>query len=238
VVIPSYLPFVAPTVLLQYYDGVLFQISKIYIIFIIVTTTQRFLLSFLQFVLCLTVSQAAETERFAVGSRVPVELRSMSFIYLWVTGITNVGLIGLMKYRMAMAYLWIIPISVIIYSTTLLALPYCIHGPRVCAPHSGPCLSMSHLLTTIGFLLFFFIKYGCFLFPCLCAPEIPAWLFFPPSDGYEPPIKGAFDSYAITLAISKMFELVTDPQRAWAKDCGWYPAESARLPREVLMPLD
>ena len=64
-----------------------------------------------------------------------------------VTAVTNLSLIGLMKYRMAMVYLWFIPITIVIYATVNLALPYCMHGPKVCAPHSGPCVSMAHLLT-------------------------------------------------------------------------------------------
>jgi hypothetical protein len=136
-----------------------------------------------------------------------------------------------MKWRLAMAYLWFIPIHIVIYATLLLALPYCLHGPRVCAPHIGPCLWMTHLLTTLAFLLFFFVKYGCFLFPCLCAPEIPAWLFFPPSDQYAPPdtLKGSYDVYVFHLAIQKIGELIVDPWAAWGRDCQWEPPESARI---------
>lgn len=124
-----------------------------------------------------------------------------------------------------MAYLWLIPIHIVLYATLLLALPYCMHGPRVCAPHVGPCLWMTHLLTTLVFLLFFFVKYGCFLFPCLCALEIPAWLFFPPSDIDEPPavLNGTFDVYAFQLALRKICELLVNPLAEWDRDCQWEP---------------
>ena len=45
------------------------------------------------------------------------------------------------------------------------------HGPRVCSPHAGPAVWMTHLITTFAFLGLFLLKHGCFLVPCLCAPE-------------------------------------------------------------------
>ena len=60
------------------------QVSKIYVLFVIITTTQQFILGFLQFLLCFTFAQANQTEVFVMGRRVEPERRALTFVYLWV----------------------------------------------------------------------------------------------------------------------------------------------------------
>jgi hypothetical protein len=67
--------------------------------------------------------------------------------------------------------------------------------------------------------LLFVFHHACFLFPCLCAPEVPGYLFFPPSGDIDSPLSGTFDAnyYLVLRRIYKLEE--------W--DCVWVPPETA-----------
>jgi hypothetical protein len=63
--------------------------------------------------------------------------------------------------------------------------------------------------------LLFVTHHACFLFPCLCAPEVPGYLFFPPSGNIDSPLSGTFDAN-YDLFLRRFGGLNT-----W--DCVWTP---------------
>jgi hypothetical protein len=66
--------------------------------------------------------------------------------------------------------------------------------------------------------LLFVSYHACFLFPCLCAPEVPGYLFFSPSGDLDSPLSGVFDwNYGLFLRRFGSLE-------PW--DCVWTPPEA------------
>lgn len=204
VIIPAFLPFLAPTIILQYYEASLINISKVYLIFQFILQFQEYGLYFVQFLFCLPPDMIIVTTTFWAGPRAAREWYSMQYVYLWVMAITILSLIVLSKWHLSMLLLWFIPINVIIYAFTNHAFPYCMHGQAVCPPHTGPGIALMGIGTSLAFVLGYFFCKGCFLFPCLCAPEVPGWLFFPPFDPPSNPLQGDLDYDAFVIMWSKM----------------------------------
>jgi hypothetical protein len=101
-------------------------------------------------------------------------------------------------------------------------IPYCLEGWPACWPHSGPCVIMTAICTSLVWLSFFIIRYGCFLFPCVCAPEVPGWMFFPPSDKLRSPLQGTWDTRLPGLFVERVLALAGGGE--W--DCAWEPEPS------------
>ena len=96
---------------------------------------------------------------------------------------------------------------------------YCFAGVQACPPHTGPAIHCTQVLTTLAFIAGFVFLRGCFLFPCLCAPELPAWLFFPPDNPPPNPIgEGDIDWQAAMLMLSRALRGFPPPE-----DCVWAP---------------
>ena len=108
----------------------------------------------------------------------------------WWTGIWTTLLILLFRYQMTPLYLWVVPASFLYFLVLWQTWPYCLDGWPVCFPHGGPCIFWAALGTTLLWTGFFILRYGCFLFPCVCAPEVPGWFFFPPSNMLLSPLEG------------------------------------------------
>ena len=108
----------------------------------------------------------------------------------WWTGIWTTLLILLFRYQMTPLYLWVVPASFLYFLVLWQTWPYCLDGWPVCFPHGGPCIFWAALGTTLLWTAFFILRYGCFLFPCVCAPEVPGWFFFPPSNMLLSPLEG------------------------------------------------
>ena len=87
------------------------------------------------------------------------------------------------------------------------------------APHTGPAVELVGIATTLIFLAGFLVARGCWLFPCLCAPEVPGWLFFPPHDPPPNPLKGQIiDLYGFRVFLDKLANGFAMPD-----DCVWEP---------------
>jgi len=220
VILPAYLPFLCPLVLQFYFEGSLQNISKLYVVFIIVF---RFIggfgLSFVQFLLCLSPDTQRATTKVWAGRRAQSEWRSAQYLYLWALWLFML-LIGLMmKWKMTYLWLWTVPVLALLYCAFLQGYEYCFAGVQACPPHTGPAIHCTQVLTTLAFIAGFVFLRGCFLFPCLCAPELPAWLFFPPDNPPPNPIgEGDIDWQAAMLMLSRALRGFPPPE-----DCVWAP---------------
>jgi len=220
VVLPAYLPFLCPLVLQFYFEGSLQNISKLYVVFVIVF---RFIggfgLSFVQFLLCLSPDTQRATTKVWAGRRAQSEWRSAQYLYLWALWLFML-LIGLMmKWKMTYLWLWTMPVLALLYCAFLQGYEYCFAGVQACPPHTGPAIHCTQILTTVAFIAGFVFLRGCFLFPCLCAPELPAWLFFPPDNPPPNPIgEGDIDWQAAMLMLSRALRGFPPPE-----DCMWAP---------------
>jgi len=54
--------------------------------------------------------------------------------------------------------------------------PYLNEGPSAMPMHTGPLLYILGIATCFIYIGAFCVRFGCFMFPCLCAPEIPGWM--------------------------------------------------------------
>jgi len=153
--------------------------------------------------------------QFVRGARVDRELNTLNYIYLWTTGLGFLVLLILVKIQMTMLYLWVVPIVVAWYCLAWQAIPYCMHGWPVCPRHTGPCVTMTAIATSLVFIAIFCFHHACFLFPCLCAPEVPGYLFFPPNGRIDSPLTGVFD------ANYNLFLRRFGATEGW--DCVWSP---------------
>lgn len=201
----------------------------------------------------------------------------MQYVYLWVLVIDMLLIIILSKWKLSMLWLWIVPITVIVYAFVIHGMSYCMNGIAVCPPHTGPAIVMAQIGTTLTFLFIFFWTRGCFLcvncspfeasvhhgegacpwnlgrvepdychssrlllmprplpdtltphsllacastdrFPCLCAPEVPGWVFFPPEHPPSDPLQGDID-------VSGFIILLDKASRGFppVEDCVWTP---------------
>jgi len=218
VIIPAYLPFITPAIVLQHYEGSLHNIAKLYIVISTILTFQEYSLYFAEFVLCLQPATIALTTRCTAGNRALREWYSMQYVYLWVLVIDMLLIIILSKWKLSMLWLWIVPITVIVYAFVIHGMSYCMNGIAVCPPHTGPAIVMAQIGTTLTFLFIFFWTRGCFLFPCLCAPEVPGWVFFPPEHPPSDPLQGDID-------VSGFIILLDKASRGFppVEDCVWTP---------------
>ncbi|EOD36472.1 hypothetical protein EMIHUDRAFT_423031 [Emiliania huxleyi CCMP1516] len=122
-------------------------------------------------------------------------------------------------WRFSMLLLWLFPITILVYSIGANAIPACMHGLPVCPPHTGPAVAIIGMASTALFLTGFIFVRACFLFPCLCAPEVPGWLFFPPASVPVSPITdGDVDTFGVALLLDKLFG-----KSAFPSDCVWEP---------------
>jgi hypothetical protein len=64
-------------------------------------------------------------------------------------------------------------------------------------------------------------------FPCLCAPEIPGWLFYPPDKPPPSPLQGDVDLGAIIILLAK----IRTGFPGLGTDCQWVVPE-----KPVVMP--
>mmetsp|Transcript_14864 Transcript_14864/g.46542 ORF Transcript_14864/g.46542 Transcript_14864/m.46542 type:complete len:206 (-) Transcript_14864:1263-1880(-) len=188
-------------------------------------------LYFLLFALCLDADSIPETTRFVIGRRAKTETYSAKYIYTWVLLLGMWLLVVALKFYFTMLFLWLIPLLVLIYGTALHAYPYLFAGVAACPPHSGPAVEMAGICTLLAFLLVFCGYRACWLFPCLCAPEVPGWIFFPPNEPPDNPIRGDVDLQAFRILLDHL-------GKPWPEDCvweppGWTPVRGPRLP-EVL----
>ena len=223
VIIPAYLPFLAPALILQHYEGNLREISKLYIVFQVILSFEEYSLYLLEFLFCFTPVQIKATTLYVAGIRAKREWCSIHYLYLWVLAITVLLLIVLCKWRLSMLYLWFIPINVTIYGFVVHSLPYCLHGMAVCPPHAGPAVALMGISTLVVFVLGYLFCKGCFLFPCFCAPEVPGWIFFPPQDPPPNPLQGDLDYDSFVIMFSKA--MAGFPH---VDDCVWTPPTSMR----------
>ncbi|EOD05097.1 hypothetical protein EMIHUDRAFT_220171 [Emiliania huxleyi CCMP1516] len=104
-------------------------------------------------------------------------------------------------------YSWVVPVSNIYFAVIWQTYPYCLDGWPICFPHGGPCLFWAQFGTSLAWTSLFVLRYGCFLFPCACAPELPGWFFFPPSNHLESPLgrQGQWDTRYIALFAERLF---------------------------------
>ena len=97
--------------------------------------------------------------------------------------------------------------------------PNCFAGQAICPPHTEAAVRCIMISTTFLFLLLHISWRACFLFPCLCAPEVPGWLFFPPHDPPPNPLKGQIiDLYGFRVFLDKLANGFAMPD-----DCVWEP---------------
>ena len=100
-----------------------------------------------------------------------------------------------------------VPVSNIYFAVLWQTWPYCLDGWPICFPHGGPCLFWAQFGTSLAWTSLFVLRYGCFLFPCACAPELPGWIFFSPSNHLENPLgrQGQWDTRYIALFAERLF---------------------------------
>ena len=142
----------------------------------------------------------------------------MKFVYTWVSLIGTYLMIFSVKTYFTILYLWFIPLYITIFAFFGHALPYLMHGAAACPPHTGPSVELVGIATTLIFLAGFLVARGCWLFPCLCAPEVPGWLFFPPHDPPDNPLQGDVDWDAFQIFLRHMWRGFPA-----AEDCVWKP---------------
>lgn len=186
----GYLPFLSPMVVLAHSEGNLYDIAKLYLLFNVIISFMRYALQFVEFLFCLPRELVESTTSFYAGARAQREWYVMQYVYLWVLLVDVLAIIILSKLRLSLLYLWIIPITIVTYCACFQAIPYCLNGPAVCPLHTGPFISAAQIGTVAIWLVGFMWIRGCFLFPCVCAPEVPGYLFFPPERPSGGPLQG------------------------------------------------
>jgi len=232
VVIPAYLIFVAPAIVMFAYDATLHHIAKFYIVFTIIQDFNSNGLYFLTFALCLSPETIAESTRFVAGKRALEQTRSVKYFYTWVLLCGMWAIVFLLKLYYTMLFLWLLPIFIVIYGVVIHAFPYCFSGITACPPHTGPAVEFAGILTLAVFLAWFCFARACFLFPCLCAPEVPGWLFFPPNEPPDSPVQGDVDSKAFLVLLHHLRQGLPVPEDCVWEPPGWTPITGARLPPE------
>jgi len=189
---------------MAYYDGNLYLISKMYVVWAILIAFRQLALWFLQFLLCFQPEHVDATTDFVAGKRAVREWYVMQYVYLWTMLVVMLLITILCKWRLSLLYLWLVPATVVVYAVAVHTIPYWMNGISVCPPHTGAAVEMAGIATVILYLIFFMIARACFLFPCLCAPEIPGWLFFPPDNPPPNPLQGDIDLGANIIFLRKL----------------------------------
>jgi len=147
VIVPAYLVFLAPAIVMFGYDNALHHVAKFFIIMQVIQAFNENGLYFLLFALCLDADSIPETTRFVVGRRAKTETYSAKYIYTWVLLLGMWLLVVALKFYFTMLFLWLIPLLVLIYGTALHAYPYLFAGVAACPPHSGPAVEMAGICT-------------------------------------------------------------------------------------------
>jgi len=218
VIIPAYIPFICPALVMFQYEAALHNIAKFYIMLDVILKFGTNGLFFAWFLFCFNEGQISVTRKYVAGPRAAAEWRSMKFVYTWVSLIGTYLMIFSVKTYFTILYLWFIPLFITIFAFFGHALPYLMHGAAACPPHTGPAVELVGIATTLIFLAGFLVARGCWLFPCLCAPEVPGWLFFPPHDPPDNPLQGDVDWDAFQIFLRHMWRGFPA-----AEDCVWEP---------------
>lgn len=229
VIIPAYFPFVLALLVMETYEGNIREAAVLLLIFYLVSRLHSMAIYIVELLACIPEwliqpedgadgfsASGPGANAYVRGSRVDVELNTLNYIYLWTTGIGFFLLLILMKLQMTMLYLWFVPAIIIWYCIAWQSIPYCLNGWPSCPTHTGPCVSLTAIATVIVFVSLFLFHHACFLFPCLCAPEVPGYLFFPPSGAIDSPLTGKFD-VSHGLFLRRLF----GGGDTW--DCAWEP---------------
>jgi len=156
---------------------------------------------------CLDPTTYLATTKYVDGPRVKVVRRTYRYILFWWIGLWTFALMILFHVYYTPLYSWVVPVSNIYFAVIWQTYPYCLDGWPICFPHGGPCLFWAQFGTSVAWTSLFVLRYGCFLFPCACAPELPGWFFFPPSNHLESPLgrQGQWDTRYIALFAERLF---------------------------------
>lgn len=193
-VLPAYIVLLISTTYFTTISGETLQdMAKFYLIFAFVVNINTQALSMLQFFTCLDRSQTEYSSKYIRGHRVKKEVRAMTFVYGWFTGIVCAVSLIAFHFTFSLLWLWQIPISMLVFEVMQSSFAPCLFGWPACPVGTASCLYATWSLTTLACILLFVYKHACFLFPCLCAPEIPGWMFFPPRNDLWSPLRGAYD---------------------------------------------
>mmetsp|Transcript_11393 Transcript_11393/g.37976 ORF Transcript_11393/g.37976 Transcript_11393/m.37976 type:complete len:238 (-) Transcript_11393:118-831(-) len=156
---------------------------------------------------CLDPATFLATTKYVDGPRVAVVRRTYRYILFWWIGLWTFALLILFHVCYTPLYSWVVPVSNIYFAVLWQTWPYCLDGWPICFPHGGPCLFWAQFGTSLAWTSLFVLRYGCFLFPCACAPELPGWFFFSPSNHLENPLgrQGQWDTRYIALFAERLF---------------------------------
>jgi len=223
VILNAYFPLISAVIINSESSGVAINdASVILLVFSFIPNLQEWAMGFIAFATCLTQPMFDSSMMYVVGARVATLERVFSYLVFWWTAICTVAMLVLIHFSFNVFYLWVIPISAIYFMTVWQAVPYCLEGWPQCFPHSGACVTMTAISTTLVWVTLFILRYGCFLFPCVCAPEVPGWMFFPPSAHLRSPLEGIWDVHLPLLFLDRV--LGWSGAAEW--DCAWEPLPS------------
>jgi len=141
------------------------------------------------------------------------------YLYMWSFWVVMIGNMVGWGFELGYLWQWSVPALILLYAFFLHSFPYCFAGQAICPPHTEAAVRCIMISTTFVFLLIHISWRACFLFPCLCAPEVPGWLFFPPHDPPPNPLKGQIiDLYGFRVFLDKLANGFAMPD-----DCVWEP---------------
>jgi len=230
VIVVSYFALVSAIIInVESTGNALGDATIIFLIFDFIPELDGWAMGLIAFAACLPQDFVDQSSTYLQGPRCQVVYRTYRYVLFWWTGIWTTLLILLFRYQMTPLYLWVVPASFLYFLVLWQTWPYCLDGWPVCFPHGGPCIFWAALGTTLLWTGFFILRYGCFLFPCVCAPEVPGWFFFPPSNMLLSPLEGEWDTKYFYLFVERLFGLGGRAflDGLWGEvDCGWEPLES------------
>jgi hypothetical protein len=128
VIIPAYIPFICPALVMFQYEAALHNIAKFYIMLDVILKFGTNGLFFAWFLFCFSEGQISVTRKYVAGPRAAAEWRSMKFVYTWVSLIGTYLMIFSVKTYFTILYLWFIPLFITIFAFFGHALPYLMHG--------------------------------------------------------------------------------------------------------------
>jgi len=182
-------------------------------------------LAFLSFAVCFSTPMYREVTVYVVGPQVLRLERVFGYVLYWWIGAWTVVILVLIHYQFTILFLWTVPFTSLYLMIMWQSIPYCLDGWPTCRPHSGPCVLMTAICTSLVWLALVLVRYGCLLFPCLCAPDVPGWLFFPPTNRLRNPLEGAWDARLPFLFLERAFGWPgLRLESEW--DCAWEPLPS------------
>jgi len=222
VIIPAQLAFTVTGIYFIYFESSLHELPNLYLMYEVILNMDQFALALCTWCLCYTTEQEGLQVKLVLGSRVPVEVRSQRWVYMWTLLIVNIIMIVVGRWRFSMLLLWLLPLTVVVYAAAYHGIPPLLLSPVVaCPPHTGPAMAMVGLAVTLAYLAYIVLVRGCFLLPCLCAPTVPGWLFLPTADppDFDWADVGNFDWDLGWLVVRKL--LGYEP--LFPEDCQWEP---------------